>query len=268
MKKVGNFLIHFIVAAGLFVLLVLGVLWALGVITRHGQYVQVPEVMGKDVREAVRVLEGQGFEVDMQDSTWEETAPPKSILKQSPEGGATVKTGRTIYLTFNRTQPPMVEVPNFVGLSFRNAELYIKQLGFRLGDTLRKPDIAKDAVLEQLYNNNPLHPGTQIFEGSTISFVLGSGLGTEELNVPVLVGLTYAEARNRMLTLGLNPGALIVDADVRDTLNAFVYKQNPETTTPVPDAPPIVNRIRPGQSMDVWLGRTRSSIMNDSTRIN
>ena len=267
MRKFGNFLFHLIIAIGLFVLLVLGTLWALGVITNHGQYERVPEIMGKDVREAVRILEGQGFEVDLQDSTWDETKPPRSILKQTPLANAEVKSGRTIYLTVNRSQPPLVEVPNFVGLSFRNAELYLKQMGLRLGDTLRKPDIAKDAVLEQLYNNRQLAPGTEIFEGSVVSFVLGSGLGTEEMRVPVLVGQTFTQARNTLLSLGLNPGALIVDADVRDTANAFVYRQNPETETPVPEGTPIINKIRPGQSMDIWLSRTRASIMNDTTRL-
>ncbi len=243
------------------IVLVLGLLfltlWMLGFITRHGQYEKVPMVIGKSVDEAVKMLEDKGFTVEVQDSVWEETEPKLSVLKQQPGGDEMVKSKRTIYLTVNRAQPPVIEMPNLVGLSFRNAELYLKQLGLKLGDTLRKPDIAKDAVLEQLYNGAPIKPGTKIYQGSFLSFVLGSGLGEDAMEVPMLLGLTFNEAKAQLEGMGLNAGALIVDADVSDTGTAYIYKQAPDVRQQAADGSYQRNKIRPGQSIDLWLGTTK-----------
>jgi beta-lactam-binding protein with PASTA domain len=159
----------------------------------------------------------------------------------------------------------MIEMPNLVGLSFRNAELYLRQLGLRLGDTLRKPDIAKDAVLEQLYRGVALRPGTKIYQGSTVDFVLGSGLGADQVEVPMLIGMTYQEVGQLLAGLGLQPGALIVDADVKDTAMAYIYKQSPEVEELLPEGGTRKNLMRPGQSIDLWLGTTRVVPVVDSS---
>jgi beta-lactam-binding protein with PASTA domain len=252
-----NFFVNLLAAGLLVLLLLLGMLQMLGFITRHGQYEKVPLVTGKQLPDAVAALEQKGFSVEVQDSVWDATLPPLAVLKQQPGGDDLVKAKRTIYLTVNRSQPPMIEMPNLVGLSFRNAELYLRQLGLRLGDTLRKPDIAKDAVLEQLFRGVPLRPGTKIFQGSAVSFVLGSGLGADQVEVPMLIGMTYQEVGQMLSGLGLQPGALIVEADVKDTAMAYVYKQNPEVEELLPEGGTRKIMMRPGQSIDLWLGTTR-----------
>ena len=248
------FWVNLLAAIALVVGLLFLVLWMLGFITRHGQYERVPSVIGKPSAEAIRQLEDKGFTVEIQDSIWLESEPVGAVLKQLPAGEDMVKAKRTIYLTINRSQPPMVDMPNLVGLSFRNAELYIKQMGLRLGDTTRQPDIAKDAVLQQLYNGQPIRPGTKIYQGSTVSFVLGSGLGDEELEVPMLIGLTFGQAKNLLAGMGINIGAILADDDVKDTSSAYIFKQSPEVKTALPDGGYQFNKIRPGQSLDVWLG--------------
>ncbi len=37
-------------------------------ITKHGEYMKVPTVKGKSIDEARKILEGQGFDVELQDS--------------------------------------------------------------------------------------------------------------------------------------------------------------------------------------------------------
>jgi beta-lactam-binding protein with PASTA domain len=259
-----SLLVNIIAAVALLLILLLGTLWMLGFITNHGQYEKVPNVTGLALSKATEALESKGFSVEIQDSVWDPMQQPQVVLKQMPFGEDLVKAKRTIYLTVNRSQPPLIEMPNLVGLSFRNAELYLRQMGLRLGDTLRKPDIAKDAVLEQLYNGVAIRPGTKIFQGSTVGFVLGSGIGSDEIVVPTLVGLTFSEVQSMLSSMGLQSGALIVDADVKDTAQAFVYKQNPSVSEQLPDGTMQKNRIRPGQSIDLWLGTTRVAPVVDS----
>ena len=237
-------------------------LWTLGIITRHGDYEKVPVVTGKNYSEAIKLLEAKGFSAEVQDSVWKEELEPLTVIRQSPEADQMVKMHRHVYLTINRSQPPLIDVPNMVGLSFRNAELYLKQLGLKLGDTTRKPDIAKDAVLEQLYNDKPISPATRLFQGSTISFVLGSGIGTDEYEVPELRGMTFAEAKALLNGMGLNIAGVLPDRDVQDQEKAYIYKQNPERTLRMPDGFIQKNKIRAGQSIDIWLSSTKPVVID------
>lgn len=262
-----HFIINLVVAIALFIGLIFLLLWMLGIITRHGEYEKVPEISGKNFEEAIRILESKGFEAEVLDSVWSNKLPPLSVVRQSPEGDQMVKKYRRIYITINRSQPPLVDVPNMVGLSFRNAELYLKQLGLKLGDTTRKPDIAKDAVLEQLYNGNPISPSTRVYQGSSISFVLGSGIGTDEFEVPSLVGMTFGEAKNLIKSMGFNIAGVIADRDVTDTANAFIYRQIPEKVTKLPDGFIQKNKIRLGQSIDLWLSTTKPVIETEGDEV-
>lgn len=260
-----HFLVNLIIALGLLFGLVFIFLSMLNVITRHNDYEKVPLVTNMSLPEAISTLQGKGFKVEVQDSVWKPDISPLMVLNQSPAAEQMVKANRIIFLTVNKSQPPIIEMPNLVGFSFRNAQLYMDQLGLQLGDTTRKPDIARDAVLEQLYNGRAIRPGSRIFEGSVISFVLGSGLGDEENQVPDLFGLTYAEAKATLQTLGLNIGALLPDPNVKDTANAFVYRQNPNPVTKLPDGGQQVNKMRTGQSLDIWLSVDRKEKIEEIT---
>jgi beta-lactam-binding protein with PASTA domain len=99
-------------------------------------------------------------------------------------------------------------------------------------------------------------PSTKIRTGSSISLVLGTGLGTESMSVPRLLGLTFSEAKILMDASGLILGAVIADPTVTDRENAFVYRQNPQSR----DEQGRQFRIRPGQMMDVWLSVDKPNV--------
>ncbi len=243
-------------------ILILVFFGSLDYITKHGKYEKVPTLIGKNVDEARKLLESIGFEVEIQDSVYLDTAPKLSVVKQSPEGESMVKVNRTIYLTINRSQPPLVEMPNLVGFSIRNAEMYLENLGLTMGDTTFRPDIAKNAVLEQLFDGKPVTAGTKIFMGSKISLVLGDGIGDEEMKVPDLVGLTFVEAKILLKAMNVNYTP-VPDAGVTDQDAAYVYRQNPEQFTSSADGQKQINRIKAGQNIDLWLSTEKPVV--DST---
>ena len=258
----ANILVVLVLIA-LFVLLFFG---SLDFLTRHGEYQKVPSVIGKNVDAARQILEDNGFEVEIQDSLYVDTFPRLGVIKQSPDAEATVKVNRTIYLTINRAQPPLIEMPNLVGFSIRNAEMYLENLGLHLGETTFRPDIAKNAVLEQIYNGEPIKAGTKIFMGSTISFVLGNGIGDLQIPVPDLMGRRFSQVRSMLNGLNIN-FTPVFDADVVDSDNAFVTRQSPEKYTISNDGERRYNSIKPGQTIDVWLS-THPPIIIDSADSN
>ncbi|RYY52749.1 MAG: PASTA domain-containing protein [Chitinophagaceae bacterium] len=241
-----NILAGIVLALVLFFIFV----FSLNLLTHHGQSKSVPQVTGKTFEEAKKMLKDAGFEVEIQDSIYVDTAKPMRVLKQVPESDESVKINRTVFLTINRSVPPMVEMPNLVGYSYRSAEMALKNSNLRVGDTSFKPDFARNAVLEQRYNGKGISAGTKLQMGSSISLVLGDGVGDRQILVPNLVGLTYCEARNVLGASGIGIGSVMaLSESVSDTCNAFIGRQRPDQR----DDQGRYNRIRSGQLVDIWL---------------
>jgi beta-lactam-binding protein with PASTA domain len=225
-------------------------------LTLHGKYIKVPDIKGKKVEEARKLLEAQGFEVEVQDSVFFDTVAPLTVMKQLPLPNEMVKINRTVYLTVNRIQPPLVVVPNFMGQTFRSVEMQLRTLGFKLGDTSYKPDFAVGSILEQLYKGAPVRPGTSIPMGSRIDLVLGAGILQEEIPVPALLGMTFPEAKLLLEQNGLLIGALVVDGAVGDSTGAYIIKQHPPMKNEAGD--PML--IRGGQLMDLWISMDKEKM--------
>jgi eukaryotic-like serine/threonine-protein kinase len=240
---------HILLALGLIFILLFLFIVSLDWITKHGESNTVPSVTGKKIDDVRSLLEQKGFELVVQDSVFYDSIPRGMVLKQVPEADEVVKVNRTVYVTINRFIPPDVEIPKLNGLSYKNAELVLKNLGLHIGDTTYKTDFAKNTVLEALFNGKTVTPGTKVKMGSAIDLVISSGVGEEAILVPKLLGLTYEEARALLDAQGIILGAPVFNADVRDSGNAFVYKQRPAPTTV--DGKRL--SMRAGQMVDIWL---------------
>ncbi len=250
--------VNILVGIGLVLILVFLFFGTLSWLTNYGKSQKVPSVMGQNIIAATKILEDQGFDVEIQDSVYIDSVAKQAVVRQSPEADATVKSGRTIYLTINRSIAPQVEMPNLAGFSIKSAEMYLQSLGLKLGYVTFKPDIARNSVLEQLYNDAPIPPGTKIPIGSVISFVLGSGVGGSEVNVPDITGMTLDEARTYLSTMGINIGSIVAMGAIKDSSGAFVVRQHPEPLMDSLNAEGarVANKIKPGQLMDIYIGST------------
>lgn len=197
----------------------------LGIITGHGNQIKVPNIVGKTLKAGEAQLQKIGFDIQI-DSAYDPTKKALMILGQQPEVGEIVKPGRTIFLTVNKAEPPKTPMPNLNGLSLRSAIMILNSSKLKLGDTSYRPDIAQGAVLDQMYNGSIIRPGQMIPQGSSISLVLGDGLGNTVFDVPDIVGLTYAEAVAMLSANNLQFTAVGTD-EITDTASAFVYRQTP-----------------------------------------
>ena len=228
----------------------------LGPLTRHGKNKTVPNVVGKSFEEAQKILNNSGFDVEVQDSIYSDTTAKGSVLRQVPDGDGIVKISRTVYLTINRQVPPMVEMPNLKDFSFRNAELQLKNMGLRVGNTSYVHDFAKNTVQEQHYNGTPIAPGTKIQQGSSIDLVLSDGLGETEFSVPNLIAMTFGEAKSFLESNGLSFLSVMLEPDVTDSASAYINWQDPPRIGE--DGKHI--KIRTGQTMNVRLSFIRPAI--------
>jgi len=261
-----SFIVNLLVAVALVFLLGFIFFQSLGWITHHGEYLKVPSVTGKNVDDAIKLLEKQGFEVVITDSLYNDSLGLNKVKKQLPDADATVKVNRTVFLNINPTTLPMIEMPKLEGLSLRFAVDKLTKNHLKLGDTTNRPDFMKGSVLEQLYNGKKIEAGSKIRWGSSVDLVVGGGLQAQRIPVPDLTGLTVTEAREILKDKGILLAAILTTGTITDTANAFVYKQNPEVWDY--EGSPIY--IQPGQTIDIWIQLTRpviDSLKTDSANI-
>lgn len=244
-----NILIGFSISV--FMLMVF--LFALNKITNHGEYIVVPEVLGRNYLEVQQELEKKGFEVVIQDSIYIDSIAPSLVLKQFPEPDATVKINRVVYLTINAMVAPTIPMPDLQGKTLRRVLLELKSLGLKLGDTIFVPDLAKNAIKEQMFQGKIISPGSPIRVGSKIDLVIGSGLGEALIPVPDFVGLTYTEALDLAHSNGISFGGVAYDDGLVDTALGYIYWQNP---TPFNEQFQT-NLIRSGQLIDIKIGTVK-----------
>lgn len=227
-------------------------------LTGFGKTQKVPSVTGQNVQAAIKMLEASGLEVVIQDSVFIDTLAKQAVVRQIPDAESIVKTGRTIYLTINRTIPPQVEMPNLAGFSLKSAEMFLLSLGLKMGSISYRPDIARNAVLEQLLGDRPIAPGTKIPTGTVINFVLGSGEGSGEVEVPQLVGLTFEAAKLMLQGMNINIGAVVALNPITDSASSFIVKQSPAALSDSLDMSGfrLPNKMKAGQLMDLFLSTT------------
>lgn len=246
--------VNILAALGILLVLVLLFFAILGWLTGHGKNKEVPNVVGQNVVAATKILKDNGFDVEVQDSVFIDSIGRLAVTKQSPEATTNVKAGRTIYLTINRAIAPEVTMPNLLGFSFKSAQYMLQTLHLKVGDTSYRPDFGRNTILEQSYNGKPIKEGTKLHMGSSISFVLSSGLGNTDMPVADFYGLTVEEALNRMQTMGLSRGSIIVQGgSVTDTMKAYIVNQNPVPFAEPTPGQKVQNRIKPGQLVDLYI---------------
>jgi beta-lactam-binding protein with PASTA domain len=238
-------LVNIILAAGLGLLIFYGTYKWLGTYTHHGESIEVPDLRGMPLEELDDFLAERNLKYQIVDSIFDGTRTGGTVLEQDPAALSRVKVNRTLYLTINAALPPKVKMPDLIDVSFRQAEAILQTFGLKTGDVTYVPDLAKNAVLEQKYKGSGIKPGVEIYKGSSIDLVLGDGMGTTDVVVPHLVGLSYPDALTVLRGASLNPGGVYFDEDIQDSLDAVVYRQEPESGTGI--------TISQGDKIDLYL---------------
>jgi beta-lactam-binding protein with PASTA domain len=228
------------------------VYFGLGSYTNHGETITVPSFIGQKPEMLDEFIQNKGLEYSIVDSIFDPSLPKGSVIDQEPSANNKVKKGRTVYLTINSVDPPQIKMPNLIDVSYKQAEAILQTYGLKVGNLIYKPDVAKNAVIDQLFNGQRVKAGDPILKGSIINLVLGDGRGNTEASIPNLIGRDIEEATFVLRGSGLVLGSVNYDATVKDTTIARVYKQSPEYN---PDG-----KINQGETVDLYLTEDQGKI--------
>jgi len=225
------FLKHLGLAIVITVAIILITMLYLHLYTHHGQARPVPDFFSLTPEEVAEKAKENKLDYQIVDSVYTNIVDRGTVVEQNPKPGFMVKKDRTIFLTINARNSEMVQVPNLVGLTLRQANAILETSGLKMGKRIYVPDLAINNVLKQLYLGEEIQEGDSLEKSSSIDLVLGKGLSDRKTIVPDLISMTFKQAESRILDASLNLGAFTYDETVltgEDSTRAMVWKQNPE----------------------------------------
>ena len=244
-RSFKDFLVHLGIILGIALILIVVFFYIyLPSTTNHGETITLPDLEGITYNEIDEFLTSRDLRYEIRtDSGFTEKYPPLTVLNQHPKAGSKVKENRKVYLTLNARKPPLVRMPSLIDGSLKNAEMVLKSIGLEPGDIRYEPDLAENAVLDQLYEGESVESGTFVPKGSEIDLIVGDGLGNVSFEMPDLVGREMEEAKIYLLGLRLKIGS-ILNEEAEEEFTGTIMKQHPEAGT----------NIRSGELVDIWIG--------------
>ena len=212
--------------------------------TRHGEALEVPDLIGIKVGDLESFLTSKKLRYEIMDSTYSPEVKPRTVLSQNPKSGSTVKENRKIYLIISSSKPPLVKMPKLVDFSVKNAEIALKSYDLKIGRIDFVPHYTQNVVLKQYFKNSLIAENTMIPRGSVIDLLVSSGESERKVELPDLEGLSISEAGARLQSLGLDLGSLVYE-ESSNYNDGYVLKQKPSYVAG--------DSIKVGQYIDLWV---------------
>ncbi len=178
LEKMALFFILLAISAGV-------INWAIKGLVHSLKEVPVPNLTGKTVSEALKILSQQNLGLKQEGSEFNESVPAGTITRQKPEGGLTVREGKLIRVILSQGGE-LVSVPELSGLSLRAAEIALRTRFLSLGEISQQPSLRfeKNKVM---FQDPPVQ--TQVEKNSIVHIVLSEGLPPEgTLLMPDFIG--------------------------------------------------------------------------------
>lgn len=161
--KKGSLLTNLLLMLGASAVLVFLLIFGLDLYTRHGRTVTVPDLRGKTLQEAERILAEAGLDYEVNDSTFSRTAIPGTVREVVPAPGSEVKAGRLLFLAINGFHQRKQTVPRYKDQSARQILALLKGLGFEQIDQKVVPGGYIGSVVGlQTADGKPVLEGSQL----------------------------------------------------------------------------------------------------------
>ena len=160
--------------------------------------VDVPNVVGKQLSVATRLLEERHLRVSSSEVT-NSDVPAGQVISQSPEPGESVKEQRLVHLVVSKGAGD-ITIPDLQGMSFDQAREKLKSLGLAIGKVTYVSDTSKD---DGVVISQGLQAGGKASKGATVDITVNQ-TKSSTIEIPNVVGMTIKEAKEALGNLGLS----------------------------------------------------------------
>jgi serine/threonine protein kinase len=199
------------------------------VVSTGAPKVVVPSVLGDNVDEATKELEGDKYQLNVKTVTKESPEEPGKVLEQSLNVGDEVEKGTTITLTVAKEEEKST-VPDVTGKDCDTAKQQMEANGL-VGECTEVPT-DDDNQNGKVISTSP-QANTEADPGSKVTIQIGKKAEQQKTQVPNVVGKTVGEARQILQAAGFNNIQFSNGSSQSDT--AFVTGQDPGQGNEVDD---------------------------------
>ena len=155
----------------------------------------VPQLIGKPIDDAKAQLLDSGFQVVVSDTgVYRMNIPKEDVAIVRPAAGTSLEKGATITLVPS-LGPPLVPVPNIVGMTLADATRALSKAHLTLGESPKQ--VFSDAPVGQILSQSQDGPAPR---GSAIDVTISKG--PAPVKVPNVVGATLVDAKQALETAG------------------------------------------------------------------
>jgi len=163
-----------------------------------GEAVEVPDIRGKDLAEAVNTLGGLGLEVNVERQEHHPSVPANAVIYQNPMPGSEVKKGRGVAVVVSLGSEE-VNTPSLTGEAFKRAQILLQQKGLVLGEVVRvQTEGQGNAVMAQYPP-----PDTVQQKGAKVDLLVSNGPRPVAFVAPDLDGKSLREGEDAAQTMAL-----------------------------------------------------------------
>lgn len=167
--------------------------------TKHGQEMELPEVTGKPLQEAVELLKQHGLRPVIKDSTYDSRYPAGYVVQQRPQAYATVKEGRRVYLVVSIGEKPQF-MPSLIGSTPQDAQFRLRDLGLEVNQIIYE---FSDLYPRGVVINQSIPPGEQVHRNQKVNLTVSLGPVPSSQVMPNLVGKLFLNAQKELEVLGI-----------------------------------------------------------------
>jgi beta-lactam-binding protein with PASTA domain len=240
-----GFFKNLLICIALLISLIFLVLMLLKSYTNQNNLIELPDYKSYSVEKMDSIMTDMSLRYVIIDSVYNDNFTSNTIIDQDPKPGTLVKPNRRIYFTIVSKNKKLVTTPNLIDLTVRRATAKLNSIGLVVGKLNYVPDMAKNAVLKQMFEGKEILPGEVLPVGSVIDLEIGDGLSEIMVELPLLEGLNLEDAQIVLQMRSLKLGLIVFDKSVVDSSNAVIYNQIPN--------PNNSSMINLGRNIDVYL---------------
>ncbi len=158
----------------------------------HGREVTMPNLVGKNVSEASKMLQSRGLVLRVADRIYSDQAI-NVVLRQTPTAGLLMKVSQQAHVVLSLGKREL-QIPLLEGNSLRASRVELLRQGLQVGEVsaVSMPDMPADAIVLQ----NP-KPGSGAAT-PRVDVLISQGPKETSYVMPHLVGLNEVEAQHRL----------------------------------------------------------------------
>ena len=160
-------------------------------LTGHGSDVQVPDLIGRTVKNAAAILREEGLRLGPQTEQFSSVYPDGYIVAQNPEPLGNVKPGNEVSVAISFGREGLI-IPDLREVPYREAQVSLSRSGLRLGRISHANSslTGKDRILA----TSP-ESGALAAPGSVVDLLVSRGPRAVAFLVPDLKGRHISEVR-------------------------------------------------------------------------